>query len=185
MKEIWKTIEDYPNYQVSNLGRVKSLAREWIVGIGNKRFHDEMILKLHNKKRGYKDVCLFKNGKRKYYFVHRLVAQAFILNPENKPEPNHIDGNPSNNKVNNLEWVTKSENRLHAIHTGLAIITKGEDCSWSKLTEAQVRRIKWIAKYCKPKNRSGYWQKLAKSLNVSDSIISMIVHNKRWKEIEV
>lgn len=67
------------------------------------------------EKRDYRQVTVSKNGKQRQYLVHRLVAEAFIPNPENKPQVNHIDGNPSNNNANNLEWVTQSENNKHSL----------------------------------------------------------------------
>lgn len=70
-------------------------------------------------KNGYKQVCLFENGKRHYFSVHRLVALTFIPNSENKPQVNHIDGNKLNNTVSNLEWVTNAENMQHAERNNL------------------------------------------------------------------
>lgn len=98
-EEKWEIIEDYPNYLISTLGRIKSTKT-------NK------ILKPYITKRGYVYNLLSKNGKVKNFQVHRLVAKAFIDNPLNKPCVNHIDFNPSNNNVDNLEWVTHSENCL-------------------------------------------------------------------------
>jgi len=102
-------------YQVSNFGRVKSLTRL------SKQNHllPERFLKTNENDR-YLRVDLWKDGKHKFYEVHRLVAAAFIANPENKPVVNHIDGDKHNNKVNNLEWCTVSENNKHAYNTGLA-----------------------------------------------------------------
>ena len=80
----------------------------------------EKLLSLTNTSTGYKKVELVKNGQRKSIRVHRLVAQAFIPNPENKLEVNHIDGNKTNNHVENLEWVTSSENTIHAYTTKLS-----------------------------------------------------------------
>lgn len=106
MKEIWKDIKNYEGlYQISNLGNVKKLRF-----INNRcNFKKESIKKL-NIRNGYYIVQLSKNGKRKSYQVHRLVAEAFIENPENKSIINHIDYNPLNNNVDNLEWCTQKEN---------------------------------------------------------------------------
>ena len=106
-------------YQVSNYGNVKSLARQRRNSKGL-YMQKEKLLSLTNTSTGYKKVELVKNGKKKSYKVHRLVAMAFIDNPENKPEVNHIDGNKINNHVDNLEWVTSSENSIHAYKTGLS-----------------------------------------------------------------
>ena len=103
--EIWKDIEGYEGlYQVSNLGRVKSLNYH--------RTGKEKILRLE-KSQGYyiADLCI--NGKAKHYKVHRLVAEAFIPNPENLPEINHKDENPSNNNVNNLEYCDRKYNNSY------------------------------------------------------------------------
>lgn len=112
--EEWKDIEGYEGlYQVSDQGNVKSLARKRNNSKGSYT-QKERILKQSNTTTGYKKVELVKNGQKKSLRVHRLVAQAFIPNPENKPEVNHIDGNKTNNFVSNLEWVTSSENTTHA-----------------------------------------------------------------------
>lgn len=84
------------------------------------------ILKHGIDKEGYHSVILFKNNKNYYFKVHRLVAMAFISNPENKPQVNHKDGNKSNNSINNLEWATGSENQRHAVANGLRVMPKGE-----------------------------------------------------------
>lgn len=103
MIEIWKDIDDYNGiYQVSNLGRIKSLC--------NNKTRKEKILKLKKSKDGYLYAILNKNNKRKNFSVHRLVAQAFIPNPENKPCIDHINTDRSNNRVENLRWVTPKEN---------------------------------------------------------------------------
>lgn len=107
MKEIWKSIEGYEGfYEVSNLGRVKSLSRYVSNGTSVPLYVKERILKQWKDKKGYCTVVLGKEGKYKTYAVHRLVANAFILNPNNLPCVNHKDENPSNNFVDNLEWCT-------------------------------------------------------------------------------
>jgi hypothetical protein len=104
--ETWKSIKGYEDiYKVSNLGRVKRLK-----GYGSK---NDKILKQRSGKRGYYYINLCKNGKPKSQKIHRLVADAFIPNPNNKPQVNHKDGNKLNNNGKNLEWVTNKENILH------------------------------------------------------------------------
>lgn len=101
MEEIWKDIEGYEGlYQVSNFGRVK-------------RVTTGRILKSGKDKDGYLKVILCKNNIKSTKTIHRLVAQAFIPNPENKLEVNHIDEDKANNNVNNLEWSTRKENLNH------------------------------------------------------------------------
>lgn len=115
MEEIWKDVVGYEGlYQVSNLGRVKSLFR--IItqnngqGVIYKRSVKERILKQFLNHMGYYVVMLAKDGVNKTLRVSRLVGMAFLPNPENKPEIDHIDGNPQNNNVNNLQWCTHKEN---------------------------------------------------------------------------
>lgn len=110
--EEWRTIEGTDGrYEVSNTGKVRS---------NNYLGHGKTVELKQNKDRGeYHTVYLYFEGKRKFKQVHRLVAQAFIPNPEEKPQVNHQDGNKSNNNVSNLEWNTKKENSQHAARTGL------------------------------------------------------------------
>lgn len=102
MKEIWKTVKDYPDYKVSNKGIVVSThsGKEKKIGSVNPK--------------GYTTCAISSNGKRRYASPHILAAEAFIPNPENKRTVNHKDGNKLNNNVDNLEWATYSENHLHA-----------------------------------------------------------------------
>lgn len=120
MEEIWKDIPGYSKYTVSNLGRIKSKPREykqWRGGIVKK---DSVIRKAQKNHRGYDRIQLYDDhGNFKIHSVHRIVASAFIPNPENKPQVNHINGVRNDNRVENLEWVTGSENMVHAIKTGL------------------------------------------------------------------
>ena len=129
MKEIWKDIENYEGYyQISNLGRVKSLNRTVKRSDGRVEYRKGTLMKTRisnsnkakNKNASDREsITLNKDGNTKYHLIHRLVAKAFIPNPENKKTVNHIDGNPLNNIVTNLEWATYSENVKHAYDNGL------------------------------------------------------------------
>lgn len=132
MNEVWKSIEGFNNYKISNLGRVKSIAR-YRKGKGKKKyFVNERILKTFISNSGYERATIFN----KHYSIHRLIAKAFIKNPGNKDMINHIDGNKINNIVTNLQWSTNSENQLHAVKLGLKVGIKGaaNSCSHSVYT---------------------------------------------------
>ena len=132
MTEIWKPIDGTNGmYEVSNTGKVKS---NNYLGNGVVR---ELALSFDPK--GYLRVSLYFGEKRKTQKVHRLVAQAFIPNPDGKPEVNHKDGNKANNHVGNLEWSTPKENVIHAYRSGLKEKTRAH-CK--KMGLSQVERLK-------------------------------------------
>lgn len=108
--EEWRTVTNHTNYQVSDQGRVKRVNKTC-----------EIVLQPWYKD-GYATVMLSTEGNTEALLVHRIVATAFHLNPDNKPYVNHIDGNPSNNCANNLEWCTAAENMQHAYRTGLCTV---------------------------------------------------------------
>ena len=111
--EVWKDIPGFEGrYQASNLGRIRSIQ-------DNHGKYKEQIRSTWISSKGYKYVQLFIKNKRHNVSVHHAVASAFIPNPDNKPTVNHIDGNKQNNRVDNLEWVTYSENHVHAYKIGL------------------------------------------------------------------
>lgn len=118
MNEIWKDIEEFKgNYQVSNTGRVRRIKdysnqyATWNNGY--------KILTARKHSNGYLRVMLSINGKHYDRYIHRLVAQTFIDNPNNYAEINHIDGNKKNNRIENLEWCNRSHNNKHAYQIGL------------------------------------------------------------------
>lgn len=121
MKEIWKDVKGYEGlYKVSNLGNIKR-----ILFINNKVIKkQDKLLKPQINKRNRIYITLYKEGKKKNCIVHRLIAEAFIPNPNNYPEVNHIDGNSLNNNVNNLEWCTKKYNCKHAYDNNLSKLKK-------------------------------------------------------------
>lgn len=113
MEEKWLDIKDYEGlYQISNLGKVKSLEKK--AGFSNRK---ERILKQHLDKDGYVKVYLCKNNKVKFLSIHRLIAEAFIPNPNNLPQINHKDENKANNKIENLEWCTCKYNINYGTRT--------------------------------------------------------------------
>lgn len=120
--------------------------------------------------KGYLRVSIGK----KLMFIHRLVAEKYIPNPENKPQVNHKDGNKLNNCIDNLEWVTNQENRNHAVDNDLQVT--GEKCSWAKLTEENVKEIR-----ANPGYENEYW---ARKFKVSRSTISDVVNYRTWKHID-
>lgn len=111
IQEIWKPVVGYEGlYEVSNYGVVRGLTRECKDKNGNKHVQNEKILSKHDNGKGYLTVRLGKNGILKSYYIHRIVADAFIPNPNNLPEVNHKDENKGNNCVTNLEWISHIDN---------------------------------------------------------------------------
>jgi hypothetical protein len=163
--EIWKTIKENNYYQVSNLGRVKSIARKVPHSTCGEVSVRERILKPAIDSKGYERVALAKNKSLKTYKVHRLVADAFVDNPKNNPQVNHINGVKTDNKFGNLEWVTNKENAQHAVDNGLWSYKKGHEHHRSSLTEGQVSRLLSM-------KRAGYLNKvIAERFDISISCV--------------
>ena len=139
------------------------------------------ILKPYTNRVGYFRVgFVIAPYKKKDFYIHRLLAKHFIPNPENKSEVNHIDGKPSNNNLNNLEWCTKSENALHAYKLGLSYSNPnyGEDNHNSILNNSIVRDIR-------NRYKNGERQcDISKDLNLSRVHVNNIVLNKIWKHVK-
>ena len=159
-------IQGFENYEVDELGQIWSLPKKTRKGV-------RMIKALKHPKTGYMYVDLCKDGKVKKFTIHRLVALNLIPNPENKDQVNHINGDKTDNRVENLEWNTRSENQKHSILKGLRT-AKGVKNSQSKLSEEDVL----IIRHSKEKGSV-----LAKRLNVSQSTICDIQKNRSWTHI--
>lgn len=169
MIEIWKDIKGYEGlYQVSNLGRLKSYQR---VKAGK-------LVSLQKTKDGYLQTDLYKDKVRKAVRIHRLVAEAFIPNPDGKLEVNHKNGNKENNEVDNLEWSTKQENIDHAHDNNLYDNIIGEKHGRAKLSDLDVEFIK---KNFKPYDKEFGAKPLAKKYGVSDTQIRHIVKGRSRK----
>ena len=128
MEEIWKTIEGFEGlYEVSNLGRVRSLDRVRKAGYGSTaNVKGKILTPQYLKGTKYSVVTLCRNEAGKHYLIHRLVATAFIDNPYNLPEVNHKDENPSNNNVSNLEWCDRKYNNNYGTARDRASRTRGK-----------------------------------------------------------
>ena len=136
MNEQWRPVVGYEGwYEISDIGGVKRVKP-------GRRTHVGKILSACAGKSGYKRVILSKNGEKNMFLVHHLVTNAFIGPCPDGMQRNHIDGNSMNNRLENLEYVTPSENTLHAYRTGLAVAPHGEANGASKLTEVAVHKIR-------------------------------------------
>lgn len=162
-------IKTHPNYEVDTAGNVYSLTRPGVRG-------RKLKPQLHSG--GYSAVMLMP-GKR-WYKVHRLVAEAFVPNPDGKPYVNHIDGVKANNASSNLEWCTHKENVQHAYDTGLAKARRGEKVSTSVLTEAEVKEIKAIYQ---PRDKVFGARALARKYGLCHTTITRIASGKRWSHV--
>lgn len=171
-KELWQWVVGYEGlYMVSNMGNVMGVPKSTQMG---------HLIKPQNPSRhkGYVTVCLCKENKKKYFSVHRLVATAFIPNLDRKPEVNHKNGNRSDNRVENLEWVTRSENELHAYR----VLGKEPSRNWKgkprlfarKLTDDQVRAIR---------NDSRPSRQIGLEYGVSKTTILSIKEGKIYREV--
>lgn len=189
-------------YRITTDGRVLTQTKRKIPIVGKGMeftgqfkhiLEPERELTTHINNRGYKAVCLRKTT----YMVHRLVAQAFIDNPDNKPVVNHIDGNKLNNDVCNLEWCTVAENNAHARKTGLHVQAKNHKISYkspeakkkalanlkdkSKLTPDQVRYCRRVHK---PRSKDFSATALANEFGTSVTAMSKILRGQSYPDIK-
>ncbi len=179
MSEIWKSIEGYNGlYEVSNFGRVKSYCLD-AVGLMKKDYKPKMMKDSSNGL-GYRYVVLSKNNNSKNLYIHRLVLKAFVPNPQNKPQVNHKNGIKDDNKLENLEWCTRSENAKHACKMGLWSDHKGENNNYSKLNNNQVVMIKKILKL-----KKYYQREIGKMFGVHQMTISRIQRGLIWHHVNI
>ncbi|KCY49755.1 MULTISPECIES: NUMOD4 domain-containing protein [Bacteria] len=171
--ENWKAVLGYEGiYEVSNLGRIKSLSRPTTNKI--QPFIQEKILKTRIGKTGYEIVGLSKDGKQKTCKVHRLVASAFCDNPFNKPHVNHKNGIKLDNHFSNLEWVTASENAIHSFSNGLSQPTVGENSSLATITAPQANNVRELILSNMPLNE------ISTLTNIPLNIVNSIRSGKTW-----
>lgn len=166
----WKRVPGvggYREYEISNTGLIRSI----LIKNGITEYR---ILKPQISWNGRLRIHLLKECKNKHLSIHRLVAEAFLPNPLNKPQINHIDGNPLNNNVSNLEWCTASENLFHAFRSGLKKPTSGGINGMRVLNDEQVLEIF---------NSDKKQKELCEKFNVSTSAISLIKTGRNWSHL--
>jgi hypothetical protein len=178
--ETWKDIKGYEGlYQISNYGNAKSLDRHVAYSNGLNAIHKGRLLKVDKSKlntRGkyYFRVTLSKNDKQKRFSVHQLVAQYFIKKGNHKKCVNHIDGNPENNNVKNLEWCSYSENEKHSYD----VLKKVNPIR--KLTDQQARYIRDNAVKSDNRKQKGNIQQLCKKYGITKNVIYNIMKNTSY-----
>lgn len=170
--EVWKPVVGYEElYEVSNMGNVRSVDKTTRDG----RFWKGRQLRKHYAGSGYVQTVLSVDGVYRHEYIHRLVANAFIPNPDNKPEVNHINGDKNNNSVENLEWVTKSENGLHSFRVlgrKPSYNNKGKASKRRKLNNDQLEIVRTSSKSC---------YALAREFGVSDTVIQRIRRGESYR----
>lgn len=187
MKEIWKDVPDYEElYQVSNLGRIRSYEKYKRAGRHTSVYYcPSMIIKSFSAGTGYQRVNLYKNRKGRQLSVHRLVAMAFIPNPDNLPQVNHKDEDKTNNRLDNLEWCTAKYNSNYGTHP-YRLTVKGR---------IKPKKSKEVGQYAKSGELIGIYPSICEAsrrTHLNRGNIGQVVNGKRskcggyiWKYIEI
>jgi hypothetical protein len=171
--EIWKSVRGFDGYEVSNLGRVRSIDRvskQIRYGKKSEVFFRGKIIRLSTNQRGYLQVCLWRNNRPTGFVVHRLIAETFLREINQGEEVNHFDFDKQNNALSNLEITTRAGNILHTTLSGRLA---------KKLTDDAVRQIRY-SKLWGDDNRS-----LAKRFGVSRAAIRVVAAGQFWKRIDL
>ena len=173
---IWKDVKGYEGiYRISDYGVVESLDHKVIYSNGRYRIQKGRVLKQQKTYKGYMRICLTKGGVKFNTSVHRLISIAFIPNPLNKPQVNHKNGIKNDNKIENLEWCTNSENQIHAIKNNLIKHNVGEKHHMAKLSNAEVYNVRQL-------HKTGWTNKeLAEDFNISQTAMSNILRKVTYK----
>ena len=167
MRELWRPMVNYEGwYEVSNLGRYRRAKPGFGTSVGK-------VLKLHANNRGYQYAQPCKDSKKRNLLIHRLVMEAFIGPCPDGIQVNHKDGDKSNNRLDNLEYMTQSENMVHGREMGLFRPIRGEERCNSILTEENVHEIRRLVGKETPKE-------IAARFGVSRGLIYNVIHGKRW-----
>ncbi len=171
-QEEWKWMKDYEGlYEVSNFGNIKSWLPKWDGKPVN--------MKPVKGSCGYYIVCLHKNKKPKNHYIHSLVLNTFTKKKNKEYQCNHIDGKKNNNRLDNLEWVTRKENCQHSRRLNLQYVKKGNELPHSKLNQEKVKEIRRIYSL-----RKFSFTEIGQMLDVGRGSVFNVVHGVCWRHIK-